>query len=71
MALQVNGALHIAHCPVGRSDGHAHWRSEPMENVVHAVEALRKHLSEHTHGELVEHAIALGIETTRYEEQPA
>ena len=65
MALQVNG-LYVALCPVGRSNGHAHWRSEPMENVVHAIEALRKHLSEHAHGELVDHAMALGIETTRY-----
>ena len=65
---EIERALHVAHCPVGREkDAPSHWRSEPLRNVVQAVEALRKHLSEHTHGELVEHAMAKnGIEVTTY-----
>jgi hypothetical protein len=42
------------------------WTSDPLPGADAAREARRKHLSEHPHGELVDHACAMRTEVTRY-----
>lgn len=57
----------VADCPLTL----CHWTSEPLPSVVVAREARRKHVSEHTHGDLVEHVCASRTDVTRYEKVTA
>lgn len=44
-----------------------HWGSDPLPDAIQAHEALRKHISEHTHGSLVEYICALPSSIARYD----
>ena len=43
-----------------------HWTCDPQPNETAAREARRKHLSDHTHGDLVEHVAAQHSSVARY-----
>lgn len=58
----------VADCPLTS----CHWTSDPLPGLVAAREARRKHVSEHTHGDLVDAVCSTHTEVTRYEKaEPA
>lgn len=53
----------VTDCPLAL----CHWTSDPLPGSVAAREARRKHVSDHTHGDLVDHVCANRTEVMRYE----
>jgi hypothetical protein len=56
--------IFVAGCPIAKCK----WHSEPLRSLAQAQEARRAHLSDHSHGQLVDHAATFARTIEQYEQ---